>query len=539
MSEAGRRCKRRCRAALACAVIAVSAAGAVVPRVAAAGALPGISEPVDVTPAATDVARWEITPNDEWLVWEDEAPAGEVLWARPADGTGAPIRLSPEADHDLGDILRWTVTPDGSRIVFLADTGGDGTYAWQSAVIEAGSASAVLISDAALAAGSWKDEAVSADSSRLVIEVETAGGSSLSSVAVDGGDAAAPVNLHVTDGEIDDWTVAPDSSRVVFTSDDANPAGDVFDAYSVPIGGPESETVRLTTSFFSLDVEHPIVSPDSRWVFHELVQAGNRNAIFVAPIDDDVVSPVAGDGSACCIQLVGVTSPADGPDRVVYRVGLGASASGDDELWSAPVDDPADSIRLNVDSAHVQGIAEPEIDESGVLVYLSDEVSDGVYEMFAADVAVPGASHRISIPFGAGETIPSAGKVFLGGDDPTVGYKTELSSGQIVAELAPTRAGGVGRRIDVPAGLDAVQTSAWYLTPDQQTFVWPAADAAGNGSVWVSDLSSTDVHVPVELTADAQPAGFVNGLEVVEAAGGFNVFFSIDAAGAHVWRVSG
>lgn len=499
---------------------------------AAASEGPTIGQPVELTPDAENIKDWEMTADGSWMVWEDETATGDVLWARSTDGLGAPVRLTPPAAHAV-EVDAWELTPNGEHVVFLADSGADGAFAWRSVEIEAGVASVEQLSAEADRTdfNSWE---VSPDSSHLVFRSRSAPNSwSLVSAPVAGGPAVVLLPALAAGRSAHEFDIAADSSRVVFTADYAT--DDVRDLYTTPIAGPADAMVAFTAMSGALDAWNPAVSSDSQWVVYELHSGpDNPVAILSVRISDGEIRPIKNHG-ACCAEITAVTPSADGPDRVVYRRTGAAAVSGDAEMWSAPVDDSQAPIRLNVDNAHPQEVRNEYV-AGDALVYQSDEREPGVLEVFEAPLDAPSESRRISLPLGAGESVAPLVFTPLGGPASTVGYRIETPSGSYVPELASTEAGVLAERVALPP------VPYWgraRLSPSSDALIWESVDpVASEASMWLTQLEGPAAGESTELTAGLVGVASNARTEIIETSHGYAALFDLEMpAGSRVWRV--
>ena len=142
----------------------------------------------------------------------------------------------------------------------------------------------VKLSGALVYGGAVRGQQVSPDSNRVIYwaDQQTVDKIELYSVALTG-PATAGVKLNgalVGDGDVVSWDVqvSADSSRVVYRADDQ--ADEVFELFSVPIGGPATAGVRLNGvladgGFVTEDFG---VSPDGSYVVYDAMQ--EPSAVF-------------------------------------------------------------------------------------------------------------------------------------------------------------------------------------------------------------------------------------------------------------------
>jgi len=95
--------------------------------------------------AAHDSALYpiEFSPDGAWLYYASVSAAGSDLWRAPANGgaAGHVARLSDGISRD------WDLSPDGARLAYLAQTGGDTLFSAQ--VLDLGAGETLAVAKAA------------------------------------------------------------------------------------------------------------------------------------------------------------------------------------------------------------------------------------------------------------------------------------------------------------------------------------------------------------------------------------------------------
>jgi hypothetical protein len=266
------------------------------------------------------------------------------LWTMPADASAAPVRLNPTLAPE-GDVDDFRLTPNGQRVVYVADQ--------------------------------------DVNNVRELYSVPADGGASvqLSGSMTAGGDIVAS-----------EFLISPDGARVVYLADQS--ANDVFELYSAPIDGSQP-AVRLHPALSGgQDVRSGValITPDSRTV----VFAAELNTdlvveLFAAPIDGSAPpvrlnAPLVAGGNVITGLINNPTLDPDG--RHVYYL---ADQNVDQvyELFSAPVDGSAPPTRVNgplVPGGSVQRFA---VGRPGKVLYSADQDTDGVVELYFSRVDRP------------------------------------------------------------------------------------------------------------------------------------------------------
>jgi Tol biopolymer transport system component len=348
------------------------------------------------------------------------------LHSVPIDGSAAPTKLNhPLApDADVQGFLT-----DGARVVYRAgpaSLGGTVPVELYSVPID-GSASSVKLNPTPVAEGDVLPFFKISSLGRVVYRADQDADevNELYSVPIDGSASAIKLNVApVTGGDVAGTTfnpyfeITPDGTLVVYRGDqDTN---DVDELYSVPIDGSAPPT-KLNAPFapMAADVQGlPGISPDGTYVVYQSDQDG------LAGLD---LSSVPIDGSAAPIVLTGSESLpitefwsgsnlfqfGSGGARVVYVGRL----AGVDELYSVPTDGSAAPVRVN-DPPVAGGRVPPRPDAFQVtadgtrVVYVADQDTDGVHELFDAAIDGAGAAVKLNSP------LPSGGDVLTDAIDP-------------------------------------------------------------------------------------------------------------------------
>ena len=154
---------------------------------------------------ARGATRVRIAPDESWLCYVTDVTGTPQLW-RVATAGGTPRRLTFECDR----VGAYRIAPDGKRIAYAADLGGD--ERWRLWLIDADGANARRLTD--------RDDRIhhlrgwTADGRALLVHANTRDERffDLWSYPVDGG---APRILHRFDGTANDATALPDGGVVV------------------------------------------------------------------------------------------------------------------------------------------------------------------------------------------------------------------------------------------------------------------------------------------------------------------------------------
>jgi len=329
--------------------------------------------------------------------------SGDDLYAAPVDGSQAAVKVSGPFGPGGGigsvstELPTFQLSPDGGRIVYLADARVDERYELYSARTD-GSSGPARLSGPMTVGGDVIDFGISPDGKRVVYmaDQEVNDRYELFSVPIDGARAVrredgtflpgrVKLNPTLVNGQSvglgccghTNFVFSPDGSRVLFTAETIDTSHS--DLFNAAIDG--SELVQLTSGENS--VKEFRFSPD-----------GGR-VVYLA---SGIYSTLA-DGSSPAVGLFlqGTSGQSDerqfviSPDGqwVVNRVD--ANENGQFELFARPIDGSQSAIQLNAPLVAEGDIATYHVTpaihvtpDSGNVVYGADQDFDGVFELFAS-----------------------------------------------------------------------------------------------------------------------------------------------------------
>ncbi len=380
------------------------------------------------------IRGYGVSTNDKWIVYsvstaqnpdDINSISTEELFSVPIEGGGAPVKLNG-ALITGGNVVNFSITPNGSRVVYRADQEFSNLFELYSVPINGGS-KPIKISTQELPEGSAGNAfsfRISSDGSRVVylVRVDQNKGDvdfdfvELYSAPVDGG--SPPVRLNnplVTGGNVDNFWITPDGSRVVYTAD--QDTDEVSEIFSAPIVGGATP-VKLNAP---LVPEGDVVISSRRIAV--IISSDSRRVVYLADQDTDGISElysVSIDGTPPvklnATDASGSTLPIDtvviSPDssRVVYTA--------DDGLYSVPIGGGSAPVKLNT-AGSVFHTARPFLSnnkkspgfsispDSNRVVYVADQDTIGVSELF-------------SVPIEGGEPIKLNGLMVAEGDILTI-----------------------------------------------------------------------------------------------------------------------
>ncbi len=364
-------------------------------------------------PTFGEVRSFEISPDGRYIVYLADQDTDQVfeLYSVSLNG-GSPTRLNPLLP--LGkEVLGFLICPDSSRVVYRADQDTNNVYELYSVPIGGPAASGIKLNGVLTEGGAIGSYQISSDSSRVVYtaDQQTDQVYELYSVPI-GGPTASGIKLNyvLTAGRsVYSFQISSDSSRVVYTADQQT--DQVYELYSVPIGGPAEAGIKINklslSSLGSVNYGRFQISPDSSRVVYiiEWVRTG-INELYSVPIGGPAASGIklnevlTAGGNVLSFQI----SPDNG--RVVYI----ADQDSNDvrELYSVPIGGPAASgTKLNGILTEGGAVSDYEISlDSSRVVYRADQQTDGVEELYGVPIGGPAASGiKLNVAMAGGHVI--------------------------------------------------------------------------------------------------------------------------------------
>lgn len=225
------------------------------------------------------VSNVTLSPNGEWAVYEGNDGGTHAIYAVRIDGSAPPRSLM---SLNGNAVLQVDFSPDSRRIVFSAHVGewSEGPRLFSGPVD--GSAPVAPLPGA----GELVDYALSPDGTRVAFRAQTdTGRGELFTVAADGASEAVKVSPPIAPSR---WVAAayaftPDSRYVVFRSEIDE--DDVRSLFSAPAdGGGSAIPLYIATGYFS--VEEFQLTPDGRAVVYYRPAAGTESAgVYLAAVD--------------------------------------------------------------------------------------------------------------------------------------------------------------------------------------------------------------------------------------------------------------
>ena len=349
-----------------------------------------------ILPFGRAVASFQISPDSRWVVYLADQDLDNVveLYSAPIGGPAlAGIKLNGALVAGKNVSSSFQISPDSRRVVYGADQDTDGISELYSVPI-GGQASAIKLNKTLVFGGDVVAFQISPDGNWVVYgaDQDTDNAREIFRVPI-GGPASDGIKLSgalVANRNVVQGLISPDSSRVVYIAD--QDTDDVYELYSVPIGGQASGIKLNEAMGLNEYVADFQISPDSNWVVYRAVRVTpliNVAELFSVPIVGPVTEVkklngtlVAGGNVSSSFEISSDSA------RVVYL----ADQEKDNvtELFSVPIGGLAAGIKLNktlVANGNLNGFRISP--DSNWVVYGADQEKDDVTELFSVPIGGP------------------------------------------------------------------------------------------------------------------------------------------------------
>ena len=300
----------------------------------------------------------------------------------------------------------------------------------------------------------------------------------------------------VAGGNVTDFVVSADNSQVLYRAD--QDTDDVFELYLVAIAAPGSSTRINGLLVNGGDVGAEFMfSPDATQVVYKADEDVNGvYELFLVNIASpgfaaNLSGPMAGGGN-----VLGTFQFTPDGSRVVYLAD--EVTNGVNELFMVDISVPGVSTRVNgplVGGGDVTAdfVISP---DSRQLVYRADETADNVIELFVVELAVPGVSTTLSGPLANGGDV-SSGPV-LSPEGSKIAYRADQNLNDVfelfVVDLANP---GVTTRINRnPANGGDVLVDGYRFSPASDAVAYVADEDTNNiNELYLVELASPAVSI--------------------------------------------
>ncbi|MBX7206992.1 MAG: hypothetical protein K1X78_01665 [Verrucomicrobiaceae bacterium] len=469
-----------------------------------------------------DVFDFQISPDSTRVVWVADADSDEVfeLYSRAIDGSGSTVKLNAPMVTG-GDITEFKISPDSQRVVWRADAEVDNTRELYSRAID-GSAAQVKLNHAVVAAGgSVLSFEISRDSTRVVWlgDPDVFNQREMFSRLIDG--SAAEVKLNdpmIAAGSANFFfQISPNSARVVWVADaDTDNVGEV---YSRAIDGSGAQ-VKLNDPFTNAGAAAGTrvkISPDSaRVVWTADATINNKDDLFSRAID----------GSGAQATLSGPLVPGSfvGPGPLIsadsLRVVYVKTFAGVTQLFSRPIDGSGTEVLINdpmVTGGSATGFLEISPNSARV-VWNADANTDGVVEIYTRAIDGSGTQVKLNNAMVAGGNVLN--EFHFTADSSRVYWMADADIDTAV-ELYSRPADGSGTQVKVnnPLAAGSSINAIPEPTADGLRIVWRAnADSTSTFELYTRRIDASDAQFKLN---DPFVAG--GNIPSITAAKGFHV----------------
>ena len=291
------------------------------------------------------------------------------------------------------------ISADGQYVVFLVDKDTDELYELYS--VPLGGGEPVKLNTPLTAGQAIVRFSITPDASRVVFQVNSQSplAQRLFSAPISGG--ASPVPLHVFSGATEyssDYALTPDSSRVVYSACPIGVSITGCGLYSVPVVGPAGSSVSLIEPVVQAECNvygcayfYPRISADSRYaVFTGRRKAADSYSIYSASLTTPALTPVTLTVGTQFTALWPFFSYEITPDsgKVVYASRTAPNNTG--TLFVVPIAGPA--------SASVQLSPSAQPGNYGVATWFNSLSPDGQHAVFIFNDALTQTTGLYSVP---------------------------------------------------------------------------------------------------------------------------------------------
>jgi Tol biopolymer transport system component len=285
-----------------------------------------------------------------------------------------------------------------------------------------------------------------------------------------GGGTPTKLNNVTSEFGVSGFILSPDGGRVVYGVDN--------DLYSVPVKGLKNESVELDTG--GINIGYVTISPDSSRVVYPVIEnMFSARELYSVPIEGGNAVRLNGDmvelGSVDYYFIV--VSPDS--KHVIYRADQETFAV--DELYSVPIDGPV-SAGVKLNSALPEG---GDVDfknfavspDSSRVVYVADQDVDEVDEIFSVPITGPATSGvKLNDPLPLGGDVEN---FKINPDSSSVIYRADQETNDIL-ELynVPIKGGSrvkLNHEMVVDWGSVGDDVHAFELSPDGNKVVFEAS----------------------------------------------------------------
>ncbi|MEQ8660236.1 MAG: hypothetical protein RLW62_05425, partial [Gammaproteobacteria bacterium] len=431
---------------------------------------------------------FQVSPDGATVVYRADQDTDEVfeLYVVAADGSGAATRLTPtppnggdvlaELTYQYGDGFRFSA--DGQRVIYRADHTTNDVVELYSVQVD-GSAAPVRINGPLVTNGDVSRFAMSPDGVSVVYRADqhVNNREEFFIAAIDGSGSPRKLNGPLPSGgsvSIAGFHFAPDGSRLVYTAN--GNAQDRFDLFSVATAGGTPVTLNDTLQPGGYVHSSFALTGDGARVIYRADEEGDGlRDLYSAPVDGASAAVKLNGAFGDAARGVESFSPASLAGHVVY---LADQASpGVPELFVAPLAAAGGDARLSgnlVTGGSVGTTILISLDGRRA-VYIADELVDGLDEVFSVPLDASAPSLRISA------ALPATGEVFstvrISADGTRVLYRARSNADAPVNLFSAPISGGMVVQVNPPLP-EGGHVQGFELAPDSSRVLYGAAQGS-------------------------------------------------------------
>lgn len=420
-----------------------------------------------------NVLEFQITPDKKAVVYRADQDTDEVFelyrveFAKP----GVSTKLNSPLPTG-GDVWSHLITPDSSSVLYLADQTTDGVLELYRVAFATPGVITKLNGPLVPGGNVFFGFGITPDNSAVVYRAIEATANTIELYRVPLATPGVSSKLNgvlPTDGDVDSLRIAPDSISVVFTILQSLPN---FEFKS------ELDRVLFATPGQSIKLNGPLVPGG---IFGDTIFVG---AYEITPDSSAVVYTTTGlSGDYRILHRVPFATPGQstqlngsGADRFILDFALRPGSSGvvylahpsdpinsltGHELYLVPFATPGISTRLNgplISGGDVpRGGSYVISPDDSAVIYVADQTTDNVFELYRVPFATPGVSTKLNGPMVAGGGVSAFfnGTPSITPDSSAVLYRaSETTAGVFELYRVPFATPGVSSKLNGPLVVD-------------------------------------------------------------------------------------
>ncbi|NNJ11536.1 hypothetical protein EKD04_014460 [Chloroflexales bacterium ZM16-3] len=462
--------------------------------------------PIFEARSVLDTLPYAVSPDNTRVIFIADAEVADNefnCYSVPIGGGVAPTRLSSQINGNE-DVTDFAIAPNSQRVIYRGDAFTDDRFELFTVPIDAPPAPPTsdewLLPSAPPSFGNIEEFAISPDSSRVVYRGDfitddvfelrstpidtSANTQDLNGSLVAGGDVGGN-NVHFV-GNPFAFAISPNSSRVVYRADQDSDG--VFELYSVLITG------GLTTKLNGAMVNNgntssfEIAPNSSRVVYIADEMTDQVQNLYGVPLTGGTRTQLTSSTSAISGDVINFNLSPNGA-VAVYR----ADQETDQvfEIYSVALPNGA-PVKLN-------GLLGPDGDvfnfaispDSSRVIYIADQETDEVNEIFSVPIG-GGTAIRLNPPLVAGGNVTN---FKISPDGQRVVYQADQEVNGIQEIYSVPISGGASQRLSGVATGGGSNISDFAISPNSQRVVF-LADQATPGTIELYTVAITGGSAP-------------------------------------------